>query len=403
MPGLKETSPSAARKRKLDDGPALEIDLSAPEPPSKKALRKSKKKSAVPATEATGEVPASTSTSAPTPTAKPQPAEQAEKPSKRSEYGVWIGNLPFTAKKDDIRQFFTSHGNLKDEEITRLHLPEGAKQNGKAQNKGFAYVDFTTKTAMEAAIEMSEQLISGRRALIKNANSFVGRPDKPKDDSSNTKSSKGPANAPSQRIFVGNLGFDVTKEILELHFKPCGGIEDIHVATFEDSGKCKGYAWVVFESVDGAESAVRGFVKVPEEDEEDVEESDAEESSDAKKKNKKPRMKRVWVNRIMGRPLRMEFAEDKATRYKKRFGKEGTSKDKFAKGPNEGEEHVGGHEAPAIEEVPDKKTRSYQLKDGKNQGSSKKGAGSGGRYAQDVVQRLSGAIVEAQGKKTTFD
>ncbi|KLJ08361.1 hypothetical protein EMPG_16207 [Blastomyces silverae] len=415
MPGIKEASPSgsppATRKRKLDEGPALEIDLSAPEPPSKKALRKAKKKGAAPQT---------TEQSTTTPATKPQSPEPAEKPSKRSNYGVWIGNLPFNVKKDDVKAFFTSSSALKNEEITRIHLPEGTNQNGKPQNKGFAYVDFTTQEAMEAAIAMSEQLINGRRALVKNANNFVGRPDKPKDEAAGNKASNSNGHAPSKRVFVGNLGFDVTKEILEEHFKPCGVIEAIQIATFQDTGKCKGYAWVEFEDIEAAEAAMRGFVNVPEkEDEEDDDDEkktdssnedegpDSEESkSKAKARNKKPRTRRVWVNRIMGRPLRMEFAEDKATRYKKRFGKDGTSKDKFAT-ESRGEEQVGGNgtEPPAIEEVSEKNTKSFQNpRAGKGQGSFNKGGpAKGGRYAQDVVQRLSGAIVESQGKKTTFD
>ncbi|KKZ62112.1 hypothetical protein EMCG_03406 [[Emmonsia] crescens] len=418
MPGLKEASrsvsPTTTRKRKLGEGPALEIDLTAPEPPSKKALRRAKKKSAAPEA-AEPSAPTSTTISA----AKPQSLEPVERTSKRSDYGVWIGNLPFTVKKDDVKAFFTSPGVLKSEEITRIHLPEGAKHNGKPQNKGFAYVDFTTQKAMETAIAMSEQLISGRRALIKNAHSFAGRPDKSKqDETADNKAPKPPAHAPSQRVFVGNLGFDVTKEILEEHFKPCGAIEDIQLATFQDTGKCKGYAWVEFDSIDAAEAAMRGFVNVPEKEEEEDDEDEDMDSSDAEEESnneqskstqekakckKKPRMKRVWVNRIMGRALRMEFAEDKATRYKKRFGKDGTSKDKFA---TEGDEQVGGNgiAAPTIEEVSERKARSFQQpRAGKSQGTYKKGGpSSGGRYAQDVVQRLSGAIVESQGKKTTF-
>lgn len=421
MSGLKEATPSdsppTTRKRKLDQVPALEIDLSAPEPPSKKALRKAKKKSAA---SQTSDPSAQTSTI--NPASKPQAAEQAEKPSKRSDYGVWVGNLPFVVKKDDIRAFFTSSGTLKSSDITRIHLPEGPKQNGKAQNKGFAYVDFTSNEAMETAIAMSEQLINGRRALIKNAKSFVGRPDKPNDEATSNKASKLSAHAPSRRVFVGNLGFDVTKEILEEHFKPCGVIEHIQLATFQDSGKCKGYAWIEFEGIDAAEVAMRGFVNVPEKDEDgdddsekDMDGSNAEAASSSEeskstrtkeKKKKKPKMKRVWVNKIMGRSLRMEFAEDKATRYKKRFGKDGTSKDKFGTEPERGDGQVGGNniEALAIEEVSEGDTRSFlKPKAGKRQRPSKKGEpGSGSRYAQDVVHRLRGAIVESQGKKTTF-
>ena len=43
-------------------------------------------------------------------------------------------------------------------------------------NNSFAYVDFTSKEAMEKVISRSEEAFDGRRLLIKNAKSFEGRP-----------------------------------------------------------------------------------------------------------------------------------------------------------------------------------------------------------------------------------
>jgi hypothetical protein len=40
----------------------------------------------------------------------------------------------------------------------------------------FAYVDFLTKEAMEKVISRSEEVLDGRRLLIKDGKSFVGRP-----------------------------------------------------------------------------------------------------------------------------------------------------------------------------------------------------------------------------------
>ena len=130
---------------------------------------------------------------------------------------------------------------------------------------------------------------------------------------------------------------------------------------------------------------MNGFVKIPEDDEEEEESDESSSSEDAesdeegdkkksekkksKKVAKKPRMKKVWVNRLLGRQLRMEFAEDAAIRYKKRFGKDSKKGD----GENEG----------------------GQRRDRRPKEDS--------RYSQDTVQRLTGAIVEAKGKKVTFD
>lgn len=384
MPGLKESDHDTShKKRKLDDVPEIEIDVSAPEPPSKKALRKAKKKGIDPS-ETTA---ISSENEATENKAKDGKNGNDGKGGKRSEYGVWVGNMPFTATKEDVRKFFLDGCTFSEATITRIHLPMGPSRGFTPQNKGFAYVDFANKKAMEEAIGLSEKFIAGRRVLIKGSSNFEGRPTEHQQAGGAAKAGAASASAhpPSRRIFVGNLGFDATKEAVEEHFSPCGSITNVHLATFEDSGKCKGYGWVEFETIEAATHAVNGFVKIPEDDEEEEESDESSSSEDAesdeegdkkksekkksKKVAKKPRMKKVWVNRLLGRQLRMEFAEDAAIRYKKRFGKDSKKGD----GENEG----------------------GQRRDRRPKEDS--------RYSQDTVQRLTGAIVEAKGKKVTFD
>lgn len=422
MPGL-ETSPRDSRKRKLNEDPPLEIDLSAPEPPSKKALRKAKKKSGTLQTSETSETQETTTipeqTESAQTTTKPKSAETTtqKKPTKHQDvFGIWIGNLPFTATKADLCKFLTTNGSFNEDVITRIHMPEGQKQRDKKpRNKGFAYVDFLFKEIMEQAVALSERLLSGRRVLIKRANDFNGRPDDSQKDG-NSKGGNAPVNPPSRRIFIGNLGFDVTKEMLEQHFSPCGIVSNLHMATFEDSGKCKGYAWAEFDEIESAQAAVRGFVEVKDSEGEDEEEEDenadmnngsssSEASGDESTDRTKPKSrnnqkkKKIWVNRVAGRHLRMEFAEDKTTRYNKRFGKEGAPKVR-TNGAGDGQENTD--EVPPIEEVSTQRSQ-FSTKKGKDRTQSKPKDSHGNRYSQDVVQRLSGAMVEPQGKKKTFD
>ncbi|PYI00390.1 RNA binding protein Rnp24 [Aspergillus sclerotiicarbonarius CBS 121057] len=363
------------KKRKLVEGPEIEIDVSAPEPPSKKALRKLKKQAAEPVSESTTEEKAQ----APAKT----PVDSAATPQKRSDYGVWIGNLPFFATREDVCNFLTSNCTFTETTITRIHMPKSGDKHGKPQNKGFAYVDFSTQKAAQEALGLSEQLLTGRRVLIKDAKNFSGRPDKAQGDGQKGTSAAS-GNPPSKRIFVGNLGFDATKELIEEHFAQCGTVANVHVATFQDSGKCKGYAWVVFEDLAAAEAAVKGFMMVNEDDEEE-----SESESETQKKSKKPRQRRVWVNNLVGRRLRMEFAEDATTRYKKRFGKDGEGKKNDTADITE----VGSAEHDATGEQP------RQSRPGK----ARKEKPDYTRYDQETVQKLSGAIVESQGKKITFD
>jgi RNA recognition motif-containing protein len=342
----------------------IEVDITAPEPPSKKVLRQLKKGKPLPPPKSGAE-------------STPEPEPKKPEAEKRSEHCVWIGNLAWTVSKADLRKFLVEYSDITDEMITRVHMPGPddkksastveKKRVGKAvYNKGFAYVDFSTADGAAMAIELSEQLLSGRRVLIKDGKSFEGRPEKTKEESRND------GKPPSKRVFLGNLSFDTTEEIVKEHFQKCGPIESVKVATFEDSGKCKGYAWAVFEELEAAQAAVRGFVRI-EEEVSDASESESD-GGGGEVKTKRSKMRKWWVNKMKGRPLKIEFAEDAQVRYKKRYGKDGTKK-----ANTEGS-------APEVKE----KTESAKIVPAKVD------------YRQPYAARLTGGIVESTGKKITF-
>ena len=312
--------PSSKKRKRHDPGlEELEVNIAAPEPPSKKALRKAKKGKNAPSKPSSKSDPIAGLPSS--------QDDQAELPqlSKRSEFGIWIGNLRWSASNLDLRKFLTSDTTITDDAITRIHMPTPkdspatSQSSAKAQNKGFAYVDFSNQTALDHALSLSESLLAGRRVLIKDCRSFEGRPAKPKEEQDTVASSS--TKPPSKRIFVGNLSFDATKEGIKEHFSKCGEVLDVHIATFEDSGKCKGYGWVEFDAIDAGQAAVRGWVDVYQNQDQDNDQGFSSQEDEQSKTKRKPKTRKWWVNKFQGRPLRMEFAEAKEVRYKKRFGK----------------------------------------------------------------------------------
>lgn len=183
-----------------------------------------------------------------------------------------------------------------------MHLPTklGKASPGdpaRRENRGFAYVDFATPEAKDAAILMSESPLEGRRLLIKDGDNFDGRPVKPgvsldslpvgargrghsKFAQKILSAQKQP---PAPTLFVGNLGFETTVEsirgLLEAHrikekekekseavslsesVNNNDGTNDpwirkIRMGTFEDSGLCKGFAFVDFTSTEHATTAL---------------------------------------------------------------------------------------------------------------------------------------------------
>ena len=435
--------PSKKRKAIDTEEPELEIDVNAPEPRSKKALRKSKKtKTSSKTAQGTGSENATgkavfraDSDDEPNPAfdsnkskkakataplvtdssrddsndPKPTnaisksytPAEQA--PPKRSEHSIWIGNLPFTTTEADVQNFITKNSTIKHHDITRTHLPSGPRNKfGKPQNKGFAYVDLATSSALTSALSLSEQLLLGRAVLIKDAKDFSGRPDKPADNANtgngNGKTTtnggrKGEEREPNRKIFVGNLPFETTSASLAAHFSACGKVVYTHLATFEDSGKCKGYGWLEFADIEAAKAAHRGFVVSEKDERVDVRPDGAKVMGKAKQ--------RAWVNSLSGRKLKIEYAEGKDERYEKRFGKGAR------KGGGGGKDDESAQVEPIVEvddneEARERVTKRREAKKlDRSIGKNSKG-GKGG-YAAGTVTRMTGGIVQSEGKKVSFD
>jgi RNA recognition motif-containing protein len=359
------------RKRTTDEA-ELEIDVNAPEPPSKKALRKAKKQKTTDEAVPEDNAAKNGSTSEEVDLKRLNGLE-----GERSKFGVWIGNLAFTIGKKDVLKFLTENQKspIPANQITRLHLPPG--RDMRSQNKGFAYVDFTTQEWVDMAVGLSETLLTGRPLLIKDAHNFEGRPETSKTQAFVESQAK----APSRKIFVGNLPFETTQEFLEKHFRVCGKIQKTQVATFEDSGKCKGYAWVEFEELEAAETAMKGRVTI-----------DHPKSPTGKKT--------IYLSRMGENKLRMEFAEDATTRYNKRYGKQSGAEE-------------ARHESGGIEEVDgttadvksfDRRSRDQSRKGGRGDRPARKPrAPDLSRYSADTVQKLTGGIVESKGQKISFD
>lgn len=361
-----EYRPSKKRKIIPDE---IEVDITAPEPPSKKELRLLKKNKSLPSTKLGVDLAGHNNVKT-----------KEINSEKSSHHGVWIGNLQYQICTDDIRKFLVDNSEISDDMITRIHMPEMqvnkpiqkevAKDEKKISNKGFAYVDFSCAEAVSLAVALSEKLLHGRRLLIKDKKSFEGRPKKVKTESEKNDEPQ------TKKIFLGNLSFDTTEEDLKDLFEKCGTIKSMKIATFEDSGKCKGFAWILFEEFQAAKNAVRGFIVIGDtvggSKPESTSEEDHSKSSSSKQKAKGFKRK-VWVNMIKGRKLRIEFAEDAQLRYKKRYGKDGTKS-------------LGDTAKVKQASIVDSCVKPLKKVE----------------YRQEYAPRLTGGIIESKGKKITF-
>ncbi|CAI4920681.1 CGH_3_HP_G0025470.mRNA.1.CDS.1 [Saccharomyces cerevisiae] len=287
-----------------------------------------------------------------------------KKKKDENKYGVWIGNLSFDTTKDDLVRFFIAKtkdnedekSRVTEQDITRLSMPRVAAKNSNAmKNKGFCYMFFKNVEQMKAVLELSESHLNGRNMLIKDSENYSGRPDK--DDL--VAMSKNP---PSRILFVGNLSFDVTDDLLRKHFQHCGDIVKIRMATFEDSGKCKGFAFIDFNNEEGSTNA----------------------------------LKDKSCRKIAGRPLRMEYGEDRSKRQvrKKVENVSRNNSSSFDISNNKGYDRAGQDNGSKPEYKRSNANRRPPV-DSNNRTKSS--------VALATAQRGSAAIVPSQGKKVKFD
>lgn len=287
-----------------------------------------------------------------------------KKKKDENKYGVWIGNLSFDTTKGDLVRFFIAKtkdnedekSRVTEQDITRLSMPRVAAKNSNAmKNKGFCYMFFKNVEQMKAVLELSESHLNGRNMLIKDSENYSGRPDK--DDL--VAMSKNP---PSRILFVGNLSFDVTDDLLRKHFQHCGDIVKIRMATFEDSGKCKGFAFIDFKNEEGSTNA----------------------------------LKDKSCRKIAGRPLRMEYGEDRSKRQvrKKVENVSRNNSSSFDISNNKGYDRAGQDNGSKPEYKRSNANRRPPV-DSNNRTKSS--------VALATAQRGSAAIVPSQGKKVKFD
>lgn len=298
-----------------------------------------------------------------------------EKKKQEPRFGVWIGNMTFDTVKEDLIRFITTktsefpefEKDVKEDQpckvaegdIARINLPN---QSDSKKIKGFAYVDFNHKQHQQAVIKCSEQPLNGRKLLIKDSKSYEGRPTK-----EDVEMSKNP---PSRILFVGNLSFDTTQDMLTDQFQHCGEIIKIRMATFQDTGKCKGFAFIDFRDEEGATKA----------------------------------LKDKSCRRLMNRNLRMEFGEDRSKRAPR-----ATGRDRPEGEESQDDNHGHSHSERLQEETfvkpiehTERPIRERKIRPVERKPVIRKKERQISSVALASAQRASAAVVKSTGKKTTF-
>ncbi|KAK8502120.1 hypothetical protein V6N11_084428 [Hibiscus sabdariffa] len=141
---------------------------------------------------------------------------------------VYVGGIPYRYTEDDIRYYFESCGTVTD--IDCMKFPDTGKF------RGIAIVSFETEAAAKEALALDRADMGGMQLTIQPYKS--------------TRAHKVTGFAPKMvegynRIYVGNLSWDITEDDLKKFFSDCN-VSSIRFGTNKETGEFRGYAHVDF-------------------------------------------------------------------------------------------------------------------------------------------------------------
>ncbi|CAN0837098.1 Phragmoplastin interacting protein 1 [Linum grandiflorum] len=143
---------------------------------------------------------------------------------------VYVGGIPYYSTEDDIRSFFDSCGTIT--EVDCMKFPDSGKF------RGIAIINFKTDAAAKRALDLDGADMGGFFLKV--------RPYK----TSHSQQTKVPDFVPHvvkgyNRIYVGNLSWDITEENLRNFFADCK-ISSIRFGMDKETGEFRGYGHVDF-------------------------------------------------------------------------------------------------------------------------------------------------------------
>jgi RNA recognition motif-containing protein len=153
---------------------------------------------------------------------------------------VWVGQISYEAKSEDIREHFSQCGEIVDVRL-RMDYDTG-------RSKGFAHIDFADASGKTEAMKLDGSEFMGRTIKVDNAT-----PATPRGKDTNF----GPK---SDTVFMANLAHSLNEDGIKQAFEKFGTIVgEIRLPVNRDTGKIRGIGYVQFENADQAEAAVKGM------------------------------------------------------------------------------------------------------------------------------------------------
>lgn len=160
---------------------------------------------------------------------------------------LYIGNLYYDLKEEDIRSAFAPFG--------AIHSIDLSLEPGASRSKGFCFLEYEDVLAAESAV----QVLNG--TPLANRTMRVGRPHRGNTNPNDSLSIGQEAikNVPTKCIYVANVRVELNSQHLESIFSPFGAIRSCVMPAVSplESGVHRGYGFMEFTEEAFAQSAIQ--------------------------------------------------------------------------------------------------------------------------------------------------
>nr|CCA25956.1 Poly(U)bindingsplicing factor PUF60 putative [Albugo laibachii Nc14] len=152
---------------------------------------------------------------------------------------LYVGNLYYELKEDDIRNVFAPFG--------AIHSIDLSMEPGTGRSKGFCFLEFNDVLAAESAVQVLNGSTMANRAIK------VGRPHRgnqnPKDSEAAVNIGKEAIrNVPTKCVYIGGVRTELNSRHIESIFAPFGEIKHcvMTAVSSSESGVHRGYGFIEF-------------------------------------------------------------------------------------------------------------------------------------------------------------
>ncbi|XP_073004310.1 28 kDa ribonucleoprotein, chloroplastic-like [Typha latifolia] len=153
------------------------------------------------------------------------------------EAKLFVGNLPYDMDSENLAQLFDKAGVVEVAEVIYNRETD--------QSRGFGFVTMSTVEEAEKAVEMLNRYdVNGRLLTVNKAAPRGARVERTQES------------APSFRMYVGNLPWQVDDSRLEQVFSEHGKVVDARVVYDRETGRSRGFGFVTMATQNELDDAI---------------------------------------------------------------------------------------------------------------------------------------------------